>query len=419
MLLGCIADDFTGATDLGSMLVRGGLRTVQWLGVPEEVPSVENVDAVVISLKSRSVPAHEAVRESLAGLATLQDAGAQRFFFKYCSTFDSTDEGNIGPVAEALMHALGAKQTIFCPAFPENGRTVYQGHLFVGERLLNESGMENHPLNPMTDANLVRVLMRQAKQRVGVVRHQLVQQGAESIREELPKLASAGVSLIVADAIEDEHLAAWAEAVVDQPLVTGGSAIGQQLAKVFAEREMFESQGVATSLPSVQGKSAVLAGSCSQATLRQVQAFGEQRPVFVLDAQRLAADKKLIDEALRWADERIDDGPVLITSTATSTSVDAARKAVGNKVSSLVEQAFAQLASALVDRGVRKLVVAGGETSGAVLNSLGVRRLRIGPEIDPGVPWTESLDEPHLALALKSGNFGDDDFFLCALEMLS
>lgn len=419
MLLGCIADDFTGATDLGSMLVRGGLRTVQWLGVPEEVPSVENVDAVVISLKSRSVPAGEAVRESLAGLATLQDAGAQRFFFKYCSTFDSTDEGNIGPVAEALMHALEAKQTIFCPAFPENGRTVYQGHLFVGDRLLNESGMENHPLNPMTDANLVRVLARQTSQQVGVVRHQLIQQGAESIREELSKLASAGVALIVADAIEDEHLTAWAEAVVDQPLVTGGSALGQQLAKVFAERGMFESEGVATSLPSVKGKSAVLAGSCSQATLRQVQAFGEQRPVFVLDPQRLAAEESLIDEALRWAYERIDDGPVLITSTATSTSVDAARKAVGNKVSSLVEQAFAQLASALVDRGVRKLVVAGGETSGAVLNSLGVRRLRIGPEIDPGVPWTESLDEPHLALALKSGNFGDDDFFLRALEMLS
>lgn len=418
-VLGCIADDFTGATDLGSMLVRGGLRTVQWLGVPTELAEVNDVDAVVISLKSRSVPVEDAKRDSLSALEALRSIGVNHYFFKYCSTFDSTDAGNIGPVAEVLLNELDSRQTVFCPAFPENGRTVYRGHLFVGDRLLSESGMESHPLNPMTDSDLRRVLSRQSERPVGLVDFAAVSGGASEVSKQLDKLSVDGMPLVIADALNDEHLATWAEAVVDFPLVTGGSALALHLAEAYRRRGLAGKSGVVARLPQVTGASVVLSGSCSLATQRQVAKFQESRPVFTLDPTRIANDPHIVDEAIAWSAQMMVDGPVLITSTAAPNEVDAARQSVGENVSALIECTFSEIAKGLVARGVRKLVVAGGETSGAVLKALGVSKLRIGPEIDPGVPWTQSLDEPQLALALKSGNFGRENFFLHALEMIA
>jgi uncharacterized protein YgbK (DUF1537 family) len=418
-LLGCIADDFTGATDLGSLLVRGQMRCVQWLGIPSQLPATQEVDAIVVSLKSRSAPPEEAIRDSLDALYALQRAGCQRFFFKYCSTFDSTDRGNIGPVAEALGEALGAPQMIFCPAFPENGRTVYLGHLFVGGALLSESGMQHHPLNPMTDSNLVRVLHRQSRGPVGLVPCASVEQGPPSIRAQLAELHKQGIRLVIADAVSDEHLAHWAEVAQEHPLVTGGSAIARHLARAYRRHGLLDNQPSQPHLPRVKGLAAVLAGSCSRATQRQVAAFAAQRPVFPLDPRRLAAGESVVPEALDWAAQRLTEGPVLIASTAPPAEIQSVTQALGNRAAELVEVAMGQIAAGLVQQGVRKLVVAGGETSGAVLRGIGVTSLRIGPQIDPGVPWTESLDEPRMALALKSGNFGEEDLFLRAFEMLT
>ena len=419
--LGCIADDFTGATDLGSMLVRGGLRTNQWLGVPMEPPTTANVDAIVISLKTRSLDASAAVEESLAALKSLERAGCDKFFFKYCSTFDSTDKGNIGPVAEALLDKLDLDQTIFCPAFPENGRTVCHGHLFVDGVLLSESGMQHHPVNPMRDPYLVRVLQRQAKNEVRLVDFSHVQTGSTAIRKELERLNASGIRLVIADALTDEHLISWSKAIFDLPLVTGGSAIAKHLAEILSKQQQSGQTDLelTPALPEASGKTAVLAGSCSPATNRQVTYFKQYHPAFSISAKKLIAEMDaVVAEALDFLSRHLNDGPVLVYSTATPGEIQRIRAEVGDQVAQLVESAFGKIAKGLIALGVMKLIVAGGETSGAVLQSLGIRQLSIGPEIAPGVPWTKSLDEPKMALALKSGNFGQDDFFARALGML-
>jgi uncharacterized protein YgbK (DUF1537 family) len=394
------------------------MRTVQVIGVPQG--PAPQADAVVVALKSRTAPAADAVRESLAALRWLREAGARRFYFKYCSTFDSTPAGNIGPVAGALLGELGADFAIACPAFPENGRTIYRGHLFVGDQLLSDSGMREHPLTPMTDANLVRVLQAQASGRVGLLRHDTVAQGPQAVRARIDALRGEGITLAIADAITDADLRTLAEACADMPLITAGSGVALGLPDAYAARGWLRPDASAAALPAVGGAAAVLAGSCSAATNIQVAHWRQSgRPAFRVDAMALGDGVPVASDALTWACERLAGGPVLIHATSTPDEVKAVQAALGvARSGELVETCLAQIASGLVAQDVRRLVVAGGETSGAVVQALGVRSLRIGATIDPGVPWTQA-DGRSLLLALKSGNFGGADFFARALAQVA
>ena len=416
MLLGCIADDFTGATDLANTLVRQGMSTVVLLGVP--TGRVPDADAVIVALKSRSIPAADAVRLSLNALDYLKRGGARQFYFKYCSTFDSTDAGNIGPVADALLAALGVAFTVACPAFPTNKRTIYQGNLFVGDQLLAESSMRDHPLNPMTDSSLVRVLQRQAQGKVGLIPFVVVTQGAAAIKAEMQRLALTGVRHAIVDALTDQHLFAIGEACSEMQLLTGGSGLALGLPENFRRVKLLKT-AAASELPRVGGHAVVLSGSCSAATQRQVAALQRQCESFALDALALARDPGVVAKALTWAQPRLGQKPLLIYSTAAPKQIEEVQAVLGReRAGAMVEQALGEIAKDLVARGARRLVVAGGETSGAVVTALGITGLRVGAEIDPGVPWTASLDEKPIALALKSGNFGGDDFFLKAFREL-
>src|SRR3954452_1009775 len=298
VLLGAIADDFTGATDLCNTLVRRGMRTVQLIDVPSPGAEVAGAEAVVVALKSRTIPAAEAIEKSLSALAWLQQAGARQILFKYCSTFDSTDAGNIGPVAEALMEALGTDFTLFCPAFPENGRTIYLGYLFVGDLLLSESSMRDHPLTPMRDPSLVRVLQRQTKARVGLVQHATVAHGPAAIRAAFDTLRRDGVRHAIVDAIADSDLEAIGEAASDLPLITGGSGIALGLPENFRRQGVLGDGGGADALPAVGGAAAVLSGSCSEATQRQVAFIAEHATVFAIDPLAAAEGRDVAAQAL-------------------------------------------------------------------------------------------------------------------------
>ena len=418
LLLGAIADDLTGATDLANTLVRKGMRTVQFIGVPTR-PVPAAVDAIVVALKTRTVAVSEAVAQSVGALRWLADAKAKQFFFKYCSTFDSTDAGNIGPVADALLDALGSDFTVFCPAFPENGRTVYRGYLFVGDVLLSESGMRDHPLTPMRDPNLRRVLGRQTAHKVGLVQLAAVRRGAEAVRSDIARLRENGCRHAILDAVGDEDLFTLGEALSDCLLVTGGSGIAVGLPENFRRAGLLSGGQPVDRLPPAPGAFAVISGSCSTATLAQVAFMRQSSPVFDIDPMALAAGEPVVERALAWALTRIGKKPLLVSSSADPDRVRAAQDRLGrDRAGSLVETALADIARGLVERGVHRLVVAGGETSGAVVQALGVTELRIGRQIEPGVPWTASLGEPRLALALKSGNFGGEDFFLRAIACL-
>ena len=417
VLLGSIADDFTGATDLANTLVKAGMRTIQLLGVPRASLEVPGADALIVALKSRSNPAAEAVGMSLAALKWLRANGARQIYFKYCSTFDSTDEGNIGPVADALCEALDADFTVFNPAFPTNKRTVYKGYLFVGDELLSESGMRHHPLTPMTDPSLVRVLQRQTRHKVGLVPYATLIKGVQAVKDTFAELRRNGVRYAVLDSITDEHLFALGEACADLKLVTGGSGMAMGLPANFVRQGLLE-PGQHYPLPKVPGLTAVLAGSCSLATQAQVSYMKRDHDSFAIDPLAVATGKDVAAEALAWASTRLSEKPLLIYSTAAPEQVKAVQDRLGReRAGSMIEQALGRIAQGLVARGVRRLVVAGGETSGAVVGALGVEGLLIGPEIDPGVPWTFSLGEPTLALALKSGNFGAQDFFVKAFGL--
>ena len=419
MLLGAIADDFTGATDLCSMLVRGGMRTVQLIGVPAADDPVPDADAVVVALKSRTAPVRQAVEQSLAALHWLQRGGARQFFFKYCSTFDSTDQGNIGPVADALVAELGSGFALACPAFPANARSVYQGYLFVGSVLLNESGMEHHPLTPMTDANLVRVLSRQTDGTVGLVPFATVEKGAGAIRDAMTALKEQGRRYAIVDAVSDAHLLAIGEAASSHALITGGSGVALGLPANFRRAGLLAERD-SSSLPPVAGHAAVLAGSCSRATLAQLGFARGHVPVLALDPLATPDATAMAAAALAWAATRLGDKPVVIAASAPPDAVAAIQARLGRDAAgALIEDTMARIAEGLVGLGVRRMVVAGGETSGSVVSRLGVRRLRIGAEIDPGVPWTLAEGAgPALLLALKSGNFGATDFFLKAFQVL-
>jgi 3-dehydrotetronate 4-kinase len=415
LLLGCIADDFTGATDLANTLVKGGMTAVQVIGVP--TGPLPEADAVIIALKSRTAPVGDAVAQSLAACDALLAAGAKQIFWKYCSTFDSTDQGNIGPVADALLKRLGSGFALACPAFPTNGRTIYLGHLFVGNALLNESGMENHPLTPMTDANLVRVLGRQTDGAVGLVPFTTVEQGAAATRQAMMRLAEQGRRYAIVDAVTDQHLLAIGEAAAQHALITGGSGVAMGLPENFRRAGLLPARGDAASLPPMQGMAAVVAGSCSRATLGQIGLARDHVPVLELDALATPDAAALTAQALDWVTGKLAaDRPVVIAASAPPEKVAALQAKLGRDAAgALIEAAMAAIAEGLIARGVGRLVVAGGETSGAVVQRLGVTALRIGPEIDPGVPWTFA-ESRGLHLALKSGNFGARDFFLKAFD---
>ena len=417
-LLGCIADDFTGATDLAGILVKNGMRTSVMIGVPGGRCEGGN-DAIVIALRSRSVPRSDAVRSSIAALRWLRSTPCRQFFFKYCSTFDSTDQGNIGPVAEALMEELGAGFTIACPAFPANGRTVYNGYLFVNGVLLHESGMKDHPLNPMKDSNLVRVLERQSTRKVGLIDYPSVRSGAASIKNAVDAAGANGIGLAIVDALSDADLCEIASACQDLPLITGGSGLAIGLPQTFRARGLLAAGHNAGALPHVEGFSAVISGSCSLATQRQVAWVKQRMPAFQIDPLARASAAGIATNAIEWAASRLAKGPILFYATANAESVRENQAKMGTeRAGSFVEGVLGEISRQLVERGVRRLIVAGGETSGAVLNALGVTGLRIGNEIDPGVPWTTSLGKTCLALALKSGNFGSEDFFIKAWSEL-
>jgi uncharacterized protein YgbK (DUF1537 family) len=428
LLLGCIADDFTGATDLANNLVRAGMRVVQAIGVPGE-PLDTEADAVVVALKSRTLPVGEAIAQSLAALRWLQAQGAQQIYFKYCSTFDSTAHGNIGPVTEALMDALadqpGGDFTIATPAFPDNQRTVFKGHLFVGDVLLNESGMQNHPLTPMTDANLVRVLQGQCQRQVGLIDYRVVAQGETAIRERMAQLRSQGVTVAVVDAISNDDLLRLGPALKDLPLVTAGSGVAIGLPANFG----IVPSSTASALPAATGGQAVVSGSCSLATNRQVLSFIQSgRPALAIDPLQIAAQDAtgvdVVAAALAWAQPLLAQGPVLIYSSADLSAVKSVQGLLGvDAAGALVERTLAAIARGLVTLGVRQLVVAGGETSGACVQALNITQMKIGPQIDPGVPWchahSDAAGPDGLHLTLKSGNFGTDDFFSKAFTRLA
>jgi uncharacterized protein YgbK (DUF1537 family) len=420
--LGCIADDFTGATDLANNLVRAGMRVVQTIGVPGE-PMQEPVDAVVVALKSRTIAPAEAVAQSLDALRWLQAQGVQQVYFKVCSTFDSTPQGNIGPVTDALMEALGAPFTVATPAFPDNKRTVFKGYLFAGDVLLNESGMQNHPLTPMTDPNLVRVLQAQTRQRVGLIDHSVVAQGPEAIRQRMTALQADGVGVAIVDAVSNDDLLRLGPALADLPLVVAGSGVAIGLPANFG----IAPSSQAAELPPVRGLQAIVSGSCSAATNAQVLHFIQSgRPALAIDPLRIAAGLDVCAEALAWAEPHLASGPVLVYSTAEPRDVKAIQGRLGvEEAGAMVERTIAGIARGLVARGVQQLVVAGGETSGACVQALSIERLRIGAQIDPGVPWCHAPVDPALKadggvhITLKSGNFGTTDFFTKAFQTLA
>lgn len=410
MKLGCIGDDFTGSSDLANTLAKGGMAAVQYVGVPR-APADPSVEAGVVALKSRSIPAAEAVAQSLAALAWLRAQGCTQFLFKYCSTFDSTPQGNIGPVAVALADALGAEQVIVCPAFPDTGRSIYMGHLFVQDRLLSDSGMQHHPLTPMTDPDLRSWLGLQVSEDVGHVALPDVLAGPAAVAAALTREAGAGRRLIVVDAASDADLVTIGRAAADLTLITGGSGIALGLPANFG----CTPQPVAWD--GAAGPALILSGSCSTATRAQVARHIAQghpaREVTVEAALQGHADAAaLVDWALA------QDGVPLIYSSADPETVAAAQARFGRAQSAeALEGLFAALARRAVAQGVARLISAGGETSGAVVEALDLSELRIGPEIAPGVPALRA--GPGLTLALKSGNFGDADFFDRAAMMLA
>jgi len=419
LLLGAVADDYTGASDLANTLTRNGLSTVQTIGVPPAAFAVDDIDAVVIALKIRSAEAGRAVEAASAAYDWLAARGARHVMYKICSTFDSTDAGNIGPVADALRARAGTACAPVTPAFPETGRTVYLGRLFVADALLHESPLKDHPLNPMRDSNLVSVLQRQSKAPVGLIDLAIVAQGGEAVGRRLRELAGQGCGAAIVDAVFERDLEAIGDAAAREAFSVGASGLGLGLARALA-RERGQRAGAA--LEPVGGSAAVLAGSCSRATLEQIVAAEDDMPVLRLSAEALVEEKSEVVRALDWARARLERGPVVIASSAEPAEVAALQARHGRDAAGCaIERALAEIAAGLVAAGVRRLVVAGGETSGAAVDRLGVTAFRLGPEIAPGVPLMRTMGRGggELQMALKSGNFGGRDFFARALAMMN
>ena len=414
MRLGVIADDFTGATDIAGFLVANGLRTVQLNGVPPAGLDVA-AEAVVISLKSRSCPVEEAVSQSLASLEWLRARDCEGFFFKYCSTFDSTAKGNIGPVTDALLDALGQDFTVICPVLPVNGRTIYNGYLFVNGVPLAESGMRDHPVTPMRDSNLMRLMDAQSRGRTGNVNSSVMDAGPEAVRQALARLRAEGFRYAVLDALSDAHLMVMGQAVAGMRLVTGGSGLADGMARAWGGGDA--AAAAAEGHPG-SGRAVVLSGSCSQMTNAQVAAYRASAPALAMSVERCLSDAGYAGELSAWVLSQPAEGPApLVYATTDPAGLREVQARFGaGPASEAVERVFGDLAKRLEGAGFARFIVAGGETSGVVTQSLGISGFHIGPQIAPGVPWVRAIDRP-VSLALKSGNFGGERFFLEAQEM--
>ncbi|MBE2894565.1 3-oxo-tetronate kinase [Spirabiliibacterium falconis] len=411
-MLGVIADDFTGASDIASFLVENGLSTIQFNGIPSALVG-KNTEAIVISLKSRSNPAEQAVQQSLDALAYLKEAGCTQFYFKYCSTFDSTEKGNIGPVTDALLEALDENFTIISPALPVNGRTIFHGYLFVGDVLLNESGMQNHPITPMRDANLIRLMDAQAQGKTGLVPYTIVCQGVDAIKVRLAQLAQDNYRYAVVDSLDNQHLASLAEAITDFKLVTGGSGLAGLMASHISQGKKAHDAFEPPKLPSV-----ILSGSCSVMSNKQVDYYKKCAPTLALDITRCHNDAHYLSELCEWVlgNQGQALAPMVYATTAPSQLKAIQEKYGAQEASQRIEQTFAQLAQRLYQQGIQTFISAGGETSSIIVQHLGIEGFNIGKQIAPGVPWLKALEKP-LYLALKSGNFGQETFFVDAQEM--
>lgn len=421
LALGCIADDYTGASDLANMLTRCGLRTVQTIGVPDDALALPDVDAVVVSLKSRSIEASQAVARSREADKWLRARGASHVLFKICSTFDSTDAGNIGPVMDALRADSGDAIVLVTPAFPGTGRTVYQGNLFVGSVPLNESPLKDHPLNPMHDSNLERVLARQSKSKVGLVDLATVAKGAEAIRAKLIDFAKRGIGAVIIDAVFDPELEIIGQVALDHRLSVGASGMGLGLARGLVASGRVRAASASADQKAIGGPVACLAGSCSQATLAQIAHAEKSMPVLRLDPEKIVAGSSEVRRALDWSRDHLGKGPVLIASSSTPDQVSALQARHGRDAAGhAIEQAMAAISEGLVAAGVRRLVIAGGETSGAVVDRLGIPAFLVGPEIAAGVPVLRCVgwSKGDAVTALKSGNFGGPDFFNDAIRLM-
>jgi uncharacterized protein YgbK (DUF1537 family) len=419
VLLGCIADDFTGATDLASFLVQSGMKTVQLIGIPNGPIDLSDADAVVIALKSRTLPSNLAVEQSIAALKWLKKLNCEQYYFKYCSTFDSTEKGNIGPVTDAMLDELGESFTIICPALPVNGRTVYKGNLFVNDDLLSESGMKNHPLTPMLDSNLMRIMAAQASSSVGLVPLEVVSKGSECIQQAFSELAKTHRYAVV-DTICNEDLYSIGKACSDLKLLTGGSGLSVGLAKNFQNKGLFEIRNNSAELSKVKGDAVVLSGSCSVMTQKQVARFKENARSMKISPLDISSGKTTLKDFLTWFDQNRSTGTLMFYATDTPENIKHVQDQLGiEKASETVENFMAELVSALDKKGVTKYIVAGGETSGAVVKALKPAMLKIGGSIAPGIPLTEIVGDFPKLVALKSGNFGDEDFFEKALGMMA
>ena len=416
--LGCIADDFTGATDLASMLARSGVNVSLRIGVPLSPPE-NTAEIEVIALKTRSISASKAIEESLSALKWLKEAGAKKYFFKYCSTFDSTSEGNIGPVSEALMNELKVDQTIYCPAFPENGRSIYMGNLFVGQKLLSESSMKDHPLTPMNDSNLMRLLSAQVSRRVGLADRIIVNSGVNSLKEKLISLKENDVPHVIVDAVADTDLDTIASACQDMDFITGGSALAMPLAEFYKASGKISANDNSFMNKKLNTGSIILSGSCSEMTIIQVKNFIQRgAAAFQLDPIDLAENgiKKVLD----WLSSQDFTKNIIIYATSDPDTVKKVQAELGvDMAGKIVEQGLSECAIAARELGIKNFIIAGGETSGAITKALNIRQLDIGIEIAPGVPWTFSGKRNNqIALSLKSGNFGSEEFFTEALSKL-
>ena len=407
-MIGCLADDYTGGTDVAAALRRHGLRTVLLFGAPDDSVRLGDCDAVVVALKSRALEAAQAVKVSLAAQAWLADLGVPRVYFKYCSTFDSTDAGNIGPVTDALLDAADETVTIVCPAAPGHGRTLYNGHLFVGDRLLSESSMARHPLTPMTDSDIVAVMSRQTPHRVGLIPLTSVRRGAHEIGSALQTLRHEGVRHVVVDAIDDDDLLALAAAAVDMGVITGSAGLAGALGKVLHARETDHTD--VRPAPAPTGSTVIFAGSCSAATLGQVEQAMARYPSYRLDPRTVVRTTDLYPDAMRWLGENLGATPVMIYSSAPASERGPADPAVAADL----EAMMGALAAAAVEAGAQRVLVAGGETSGAVVDALGIKAVEVNAEMDTGVPWCRTIDDEPITLLLKSGNFGTQDLLVRA-----
>ncbi|MEF1310133.1 four-carbon acid sugar kinase family protein [Vibrio mytili] len=418
MKIGVIADDFTGATDAASFIVAGGLSAIQVNGLPalvdeQTLSEYQQAQAIVVALKSRSCPTEQAISESITACRWLKEQGCTLIYFKYCSTFDSTESGNIGPVIDALMQELNCKQTLISPALPVNGRTVYMGHLFVYQQLLSESGMRNHPITPMTDSNLARLIESQSTGQASLLTHK----DYASHEQAQIKLESLDRKYVVCDAIDDSDLKLLGQLSLTYPLVTGSSGLVGAIAAAIAQKQKVESVPYC---PAKGLRGLVISGSCSEMTNKQVAEYKRHAPSLKLEIAKCIESENYIDNVEQWVLDATNTNEQwfpLVYATVLPDELQEIKASYGSQASVAVENLFSQLIQRLKSHNFKVIISAGGETSGTVVRSLGSEVFSIGKTISPGVPWVRSLED-NTALALKSGNFGDERFFLQAQEMM-